>query len=185
MRLCHLTNSLRNLRSDAKGVSAIEFAILAPVFFALLFSVFEMGILYTRMVLLDDTLTKTSKLIYIGTFSEGLGDGTLTASDFEKSICDKVSILFPSCEANLTIELTPVNTFSDVPSADAVCHDKDATIKPAVDFDPGGGSTIVFMRACMTVSILTPGFGLGLALPKTDNDRYQLISSTTFMNEPF
>jgi len=185
MRIIRLAQFFRKLESDISGVSTVELAILGPVFFALLFSGFEMGILYTRMVLLDDTLTKTSKLIYIGTFAEGLGDGTLTASDFEESICDKISLLFPSCEANLTVELTPINTFSDVPDTDAVCHDKDVPINPAVDFDPGGGSTIVFMRACMTVSILTPGAGLGLALPKTDNDRYQLISSTTFMNEPF
>ncbi|EFO32306.1 putative TadE family protein [Roseibium sp. TrichSKD4] len=94
-------------------------------------------------------------------------------------------MLFPSCQSNLTIELTPVASYTDLPASDAVCHDKDVPIKPAVDFNPGGGSTIIFMRACMTVSILTPGFGLGLALPKTNSDRHQLISSTTFMNEPF
>ncbi|WP_040616603.1 TadE/TadG family type IV pilus assembly protein [Roseibium sp. TrichSKD4] len=63
MHFCRLANTLPDLRSDARGFSAIEFAILGPVFFALLFLAFEVGLLYTRMVLLDDTLTKTSKLI--------------------------------------------------------------------------------------------------------------------------
>ena len=183
--LARLSKHIKSLRAEVSGVAAIEFSILAPVFLALLFGGFEIGLLFTRIVMLDDATTKLSKLVYIGEVADGVFSGSFTSADFENLICDRVSLMFPNCADNLTIEMTPINSFQNIPKTDAVCHDKDVELKPAVSFNPGGGSTIVFMRACMTIDLITPGIGLGLALTKTENGRFQVISTATFMNEPF
>ena len=42
----------------------------------------------------------------------------------------------------------------------------------------------MFVRACFVVSPLTPGLGLGLALPKDETGALRIIAKSGFVNEP-
>ncbi|WP_162009353.1 TadE family protein [Labrenzia sp. CE80] len=167
-------------------MTAIEFAIIAPVFFMILFSTFEAGLLFTRLAMLDNAVSILAKSIYIGELADGIDDGTTSQDDVEKMVCAELYIVMPDCDENITVELTEVTSLYSLPTTDAECIDSmDLEINPAVTFDPGGSGSNVFMRVCTTVDVLTPGLGLGLALTKTSTDRFELISSTAFRNEPY
>lgn len=167
--------------ADQRGAAALEFAIVGPIFLALILSILEAGLLCTRMALLDHAIGRASKVIYIGP-----ADGsTLTQDDIEQSICDEVGRFLSNCEDNVRVELTPISGFGSVPTTDAPCKDSDLEIEPAASFVRGGSSEIVFMRACLTVPVVTPGLGLGLNLSKTSTNKFQMVSSIAFVNEPF
>nr|WP_244318496.1 TadE/TadG family type IV pilus assembly protein [Roseibium hamelinense] len=175
----------RNFRRNQSGVTAIEFAFLAPLYFTLLLSSFELGLLYSRIAMLDHAVSTISKSVYIGTVAAGVDAGTITSDDIEQDVCDIAGLILPNCVNNITVELTEIASLTSFPAADATCRDSGTGLDPVVEFDPGGSSSIMFMRVCVTTNIITPGLGLGLSLPKTDTDRYELISSMAFMNEPF
>ncbi|MEM6414046.1 MAG: TadE/TadG family type IV pilus assembly protein [Pseudomonadota bacterium] len=160
------------------GVSSVEFALIGPVFLALIFSILELGLTMLKMSLLDFAVADAAKLVYVGT--------PPTQSELEDFICDKARF-FSACKENITVELTPISGFEDPPSSDAPCKDGDDVdqIAPAVTYNAGGANSIMYMRVCITTNIVTPGLGLGVNLVKTGTSRAQVISQVAFMNEPF
>lgn len=177
--------SLRRLFRDNTGVTAIEFALLAPAFFALLFSLFEVGLLFTRMAMVDHAVNVVSKQVYTGEVTQGLNSGTINQTDIEHAVCGVAAAVIPNCKSEITVELTEITSMSSLPSDEASCEDATLDLNPTVSFNPGKGNSIVFMRVCMTVDLLTPGLGFGLKLTKTNTGRFELISSAAFLNEPF
>jgi hypothetical protein len=176
---------LRSFLKKKDGATAVEFALIGLPFFALFLSCFEMGLLFIRMTMLDHAVNTTSKTVYIGAVTKGLADNTVSREDFEDDICEIVGLVVPDCVNNLTIELIEISSLIDLPETDAVCVDTSNDFKPVVTFNPGSASSIVFMRACLTTDVYTPGLGFGLALSKTANNQYEMVSSMAFMNEPF
>lgn len=174
-------NVITRLISDTRGVTAVEFAIIGPVFFTLMFSALELGFVLTKEMLLDNAASDVSREIYTGAASNGV----VTQDDLVAQICETVSLIDSGCVDNLTIELTTISAFQSIPNSAATCVDSDEPINPKANFNPGAATSIVYMRICLTTNIYTPGLGLGLKLPKTDNGKLQLTSALAFANEPF
>lgn len=165
------------VRRDQDGATAVEFAIIAPVFFALIFSMIETGWIMTKASLLDHAVNQTARMIYTG---QAPDQGTL-----EQLICDEASV-FSNCRENITVELTIVGDFTALPDTAATCTDANSTaIAPVTTYASGSGGEIVFMRVCITTDVLVPGLGLGMQMAQTDTGRFQMVSSMAFMNEPF
>ncbi len=176
---------LKALSRDKRGVTAVEFTLLAPVFFAMILSLFEIGILFTRIAMVDHAVNVVSKMVYTGQVTEGVAAGTISQSDIEAAVCDITGVVIPDCESEITVELTEITSLSALPTSDAACEDATLDLDPAVTFNPGVANSVVFMRVCLTVDLITPGLGFGLSLIKTSTNRYELISSAAFLNEPF
>ncbi|NRA87158.1 MAG: pilus assembly protein [Rhizobiales bacterium] len=177
-----LKNMLRAFQRDKKGATAVEFAILAPVFFTLFFSIFEAGYLFSKVAMLDYAVSKVAKQIYIGAANRGV----VTYEDIEKLLCDNVVIGGKNCTKDLHIELVIVEDLTDFPDKNVVCQDSQGeNINPIISFNGGVGVNVMFMRVCLMTNILVPGLGLGLQLPKTDANRYAIVATTAFVNEPF
>jgi len=169
------------LARDTRGITAVEFAILAPLFFSLLLSSIELGFVMSKKAMLESAAAEVSRSIYTGAASEGL----VTQEELQDWVCERIDLIYNHCEDNLSIELTVIDSFTDIPDSDAVCVDSDEDINPTVSFNPGTTNEIMYMRICLTTSIFTPGMGVGLALPKTENGKVQLVSALAFSNEPF
>jgi len=163
------------------GATAVEFAIIGPVLFAMVFSAIELGYVLTKTALLDTAAGEVSRSIYTGAATNGV----VTKADIIDTICETVGLIDTGCKENLTIELTTITDFQSIPATEATCYDAEDVIKPTVSFDPGTTNNIVYMRICLTTNIFTPGIGFGLNLPKSDNGKLQLISELAFSNEPF
>lgn len=165
-----------NLKNQT-GTAAVEFALIGPIFFALLFSMIETGWLMTRMVMLDQAVAESSRLIYTGKAP--------TKEALETAICEE-ALVFSDCINNIHVEATTITDFGSLPDHAADCVDtKDSAYNPSTTYSSGSGSEIVFLRVCVTTDILIPGIGIGLSMPKTSTGRYQMVTSTAFMNEPF
>ncbi len=172
----------RQFRHGASGSAGIEFALIAPVFIGLIVSLFELGWTMTKIAMLDYAVAEGTKAIYTG----GAQSGSVTQSSLEALICDRARV-FDGCAQNISVELTPINAFGAPPATGATCVDDadTTTIAPIVQYTPGAGSEIMFMRVCVTTDVFTPGLGFGLALVKTPTGRSQIIATSAFMNEPF
>ncbi len=159
------------------GATAVEFAMVGPIFFALLFSMLETGWMMAKTAILDEAVAKASRQIYTGQAP--------TKAALEAAICNE-AFVFSDCINNINVETTVISDFSSPPTTAVECLDSsDSTFTPTVTYSTGADSQIMFMRVCVTTEVMTPGLGVGLALGKTDTGRFQLVSSTAFMNEPF
>jgi Flp pilus assembly protein TadG len=163
---------------DRSGATAIEFAILAPMFLATLFSVFEVGWLATKSNLLDRALDMTVRQMRIGSAT-----APTTQAQMKSMICSYM-YLVSNCTSALTVEMTKITTAADFPSASAICLDRGSGISPVVSFTLGGRSDIVYVRACLVSDALMPFFGIALNFHKDSRGGYSIVAASAFMNEP-
>lgn len=169
---------MRKLSSNRSGATAIEFAILAPIFIAVLFSTFEVGWLITKSTLLDRALDLAVRQIRVGAATAPSSQTGMAAM-----ICDKLYVI-PNCKSVLTVEMTRIAKATDFPSTTATCIDRGGSITPAVSFTTGARAEIMFVRACLVSDALTPFLGIAFHFIKDSKGGYSLVSTSAFMNEP-
>ncbi len=194
---------LQAWRINNEGVTVIEFAMIAPIFFGLLFMLIETGILFTAQQLLETAVTSASRTVLTGETQSGLSSSNTgndpTGKDaFRDKICDGVSGLInvDECKSGLMINM---QTFPATTDSAAV---KDSLALPLKgDGTPdltkmtcagfGGGDEYMFIRAFYQYPIYAD-FGSIFGTESTwgkikgSTKGHSLISGTVVMKiEPF
>lgn len=186
------------LARDEKGAVAIEFAILAPVFFALIFAIIETSMGFFAQQVLESALQDSTRLIRTGQSQTGT---PWTAAQFRKEICGR-SFGFFACNATtattdrLWVRVQPLATFNDATTtiADSPVDNSKCTMasaNPLVDckwksadaYNGGVGSSVIIAQAYYKWPTLInwPWFNFA---NQAGNNR--LLSATrVFKNEPF
>lgn len=168
---------LRRLGKDRSGTSAIEFAIIAVPFFALLVAIIEVSLVFFGSFTLENAVDQTGRLIRTGQ-AQNAG---MDAAAFKTAVCGKVYVLF-NCDAGLKIEVQRFENFSGIGNNLGSPLDN-GKLKENYPFDMGNGGDVVVVRAFYVWDLLAklPAIGLG---NMSDGSRL-LIAATTFRNEPF
>ena len=170
-----LRTILGRLSRDTEGAAAIEFAILAPITLAIVFSIMESGWIMSQSIMLDRGVSKGVRSIQLG--------HPTSYEKLKQDICQE-SYILSDCTDAVRLEFTPLNTTNDFPSDTTPCRDQNVTIDPVKTFDAGQRSQIMFVRACFVVDPIVPGIGFALHYPKEANGKLRLTSSFAFVNEP-
>ena len=171
----------QQLRRCAAGATAVELAFVLPIFLWLVGGIIETGWLMTKHALVDRAVANAARFVYTGAAST---NEDVTRASLEGFICEQSSVI-ANCAENIALELTVIDSFDAIPETEAPCRESDVEIEPAVSFEPGASSEIVFMRVCVTTEVHMPLLGLGFAMAKTENGNHQFTSSLAFANEPF
>lgn len=168
----------RRMRRDSrKGSAAIEFAMIAPVFFLLIFGIIETGILFFADSTLQHATDDAARQVRTGQIQSQ----NLSATDFRNSICAEIAAIM-NCDSNLQIDLRSFSNFSSANFPPPL--DKNGQLDPNLDkFQPGNAGDVVLLRTFYTWGVMTP-----LLAPFLSNmsGSKRLISATAaFRNEPF
>lgn len=163
------------LLRDQKGVAALEFAILAPIFFLLLLALIDLSIFFATHSIVDDAVAGAARAVRLGLL-ESDTDGT----QFRTTLCKR--LFFVSCN-NFTFSVKPVSDLSTVsssPAFDASGHLVDQT------YDPGDAEDIVVVTIAYVHTFIIPYIGLifgdsGL----TDPHLRTITSFLVIKNEPY
>ncbi|MGV6802121.1 MAG: TadE/TadG family type IV pilus assembly protein [bacterium] len=182
---------------NSTGASAIEFAIVAPLFFGLVFSAFEMGVVYMRIATIDLAMTDVARQIYTGQAQEG----AMTRDEVIDALCDQIQTIVKckrsdgSSLGNVMVEVLTLPAYSSQVSSDPTCfHEgEDPGDEALPTFSDTIGGDIVYVRFCVTNDIIIPGLGdltlkggkFALDLPESASGKYAIVSSVVFRNEPF
>jgi len=167
---------LSRFRRNGKGTAAVEFALVAPLFFALLFALLDTAFLLFSTQILETGVHNASRLIRTGQAQTA----NLNETDFRNTICDEISGIF-NCSENLIVDVQVFEDFDDPDFGTPINGDGELEINP--NYNPGGGGDIIVVRAFMEHPNFMPSFGQssgGLA-----NGNRLLASAVTFRNEPF
>lgn len=170
-------SKLAALLRNRSGATAVEFALVVPLFLSLVFSTFEAGWMVVNATVLDRALDTTVRQIRIGSSS-----APTTQDQIRTAVCAQAAI-FVDCAKSLIIEMTDVSS-GTFPTNNTVCVDRASAVAPVVSYSSGQRGSIMYVRACLVSNPLTPALGLALSLPKDGKGGYYLVSSSAFINEP-
>jgi len=172
-----ISGRCRSVVSDQSGATAIEFALIAPLFFAIIFSTFEAGWMVIEATMLDRAVDLAVRDIRIGSTTAAKNQDQIKAA-----VC-KQAFMLPGCDSSIVVEMTDISS-GTLPSSDTPCVDRGSKVSPVVAFSPGQRGSIMYVRACFTTDPITPLLGLALSVPKDGKGGYFLSSSSAFVNEP-
>lgn len=169
---------VRRFRRDRRGATAVEFAMIAPMFFGSLFAIMETGTLYLRVTALETGVEDAKRVTLTGQLANA-GAAPQQLSAFKAAFCERVSWLI-SC-SDVKFDVRAFTVFGDAAMPNPV---KGGVFDPSnLQFDPGKPCQIVVIRAYYEVSSIT-------ALIRNDvsqlsNGKVLLVGSAAFKNEPY
>src|SRR3954468_826064 len=85
-----LAKALRRFRRNRRGSAAVEFALVAPIFFALLFAIIETAIVFFAGQVLETVTQDSARMIMTGQAQ----NAAFSQSQFKSYVCGKIGILF-------------------------------------------------------------------------------------------
>jgi Flp pilus assembly protein TadG len=175
------TNILRRFRRNKKGSAAVEFALVAPMFIAVLFAIIEMALVFFASQILETVTQDTSRLIMTGQAQ----NANFTQAQFKNAVCAKLVTMF-DCVNGVSIDVQNYPQFSTVDISDPIVNDPTDGKKnfvPPNNYLPGGPGDIVVVRLFYKWPLFVTGLGFNVANIR-DNKRL-LTATAAFQNEPF
>ena len=189
------------VRRRQRGAAAVEFALVAPLFLVMMFSLFEIGWFFFSTSIVDASASAAARLVRTGQVqrwtvnqydgNSSIDDETDRAEALFDAVCETLSGL-GDCDKNMTVEVESFSSFAALNLADNPPTCADATPEELADiiFSPGGQLQIVRLRICFIYRTVNPmiGFeriGAGVDLSEGDTNRRRLITSMIFRNEPY
>jgi hypothetical protein len=172
-------NQIKRFTRRQDGSATVEFVIVFPIFMVIFMSVFEGGLLMTRLVMLDRGLDITVRAIRLAPSSTNI-----THESVKDMICANALIL-QDCEDQIQVEMVVISADTwTMPDASADCIDRTSVIDPVITFSGGEENDIMFIRACVVVDPMFSSSGLGLALSKDDSGGVRILATSAFAIEP-
>lgn len=106
-----LKRLVRRFCANTDGATAIEFAVLAAPFLALIFIIIETCISFGGQQLLANAADDVARQMRTGQLRQvDIADGKL-----KQKICDRISVLASgNCQDNLWVDLQTKNTFAEI-----------------------------------------------------------------------
>ncbi len=169
----------RDFARDDKGVTAVEFGLLAVPFFTVVLATIQTAILFLGMQVLDSAVEDASRMIKTGRSSSA----NYTMNDFRTLMCGFTFNIFDCSQIKLKVAV--ISNFASVNTSPTVqtCDTLTCTWSFTEAYDDGVGRDIIQVTAYYRWPLLVvmPYFNL-----KNQPDNYRLISAIrVFRNEPF
>jgi Flp pilus assembly protein TadG len=160
------------------GATIVEFALIAPVFFALLIAIFEMAIFLFAQANLQAAASSAGRL-----FMTGQGqNSSMTQTQFTSTVCPMIQALF-NC-SNLMVN---VQSYPDFSSASAspptLTYNAQGQVTNTWSYSPGSPGQIMVVQLIYQWPIVSGPFGY--VLPNNANGNTEMMGVTAFRVEPY
>lgn len=168
---------LRRLLRQEDGAAAVEFALVAAPFLALMFAIVETAIVFFAGQALETAANDSARLIMTGQAQTSGMD----QAKFKQAVCGKIYGLF-SCEAGLHVDVKSYSSFAKIDTSKPI--DKDGNLDSGgFGYQPGGPGEIVVVRLMYQWPVYVSLLGLNLS--DMSGGSRLLVSTIAFRNEPY
>ena len=184
----------RRLRTDAnKGSAALEFAMVAPVFFLLLMGTIEAGVMFFAQSSLQNAVNDAARMVQTGQsacFTKDAANNCvpMTASQFRDQVCSEVVPLLQNCavapggNTDLQFDVTAYPSgFTGLTNSSPL--DAGQNLPNLPTFNVGNACDVVLVRAFYKWPVFTPG--LNILMANMANNYHLLATAAAFRNEPY
>jgi Flp pilus assembly protein TadG len=176
--MASVASGCRRLVRRKDAAAALEFALVAAPFFALLLAILQTSLAYFAGQVLESAVADASREILTGQAQTT----NMTQSGFAQAVCDKVETLF-SC-SGLMIDVQTASSFSAAnTSTPSLTYDAQGNVTNAWQYNPGNPGDVVVTRVMYLWPVFTGPLGLNLS--NQSNGKLLLMATAVFKNEPF
>jgi Flp pilus assembly protein TadG len=172
-----LTIRMRRFARAQDGATAVEFALVATPFLALLFAIVETALVFFAGQTLEAAVSETSRLIMTG---QAQTNG-YSQADFKTAVCNYLTGAMFNCSNGVYVDVKSYANFSAISATPPVVNGQFDTSNLA--YTPGGPGDIVVVRLYyqwpISVSLL------GDNLSTLNGNKRLLIATSVFRNEPY
>lgn len=172
---------LKRLQRSERGVAAIEFALLAPIFFAIMFAIIETALVFFADMLLQNALLDNSRTIRTGAALQN----SVSYSQFKTDICDDALIL-TSCSDNLklqVIKISSTNLYTAGQQNSIIWTDFNQLLSLPSTYEVGVADDLILIRGYYEWQMVT-GF-MTQFLTNANTNRRIIGGAVVIKNEPF
>ncbi|WP_213741323.1 TadE/TadG family type IV pilus assembly protein [Bradyrhizobium sp. dw_411] len=171
-------NLLRRFRRSRGGSAAVEFALVAPMFFALLFAIIETAIMFFANQVLETITQNSARSILTGQTQTA---GYTTMAQFQTNVvCPQIPALFTCANVAIDVESWPAFSGSMAVGTliDGSCNFNN------LQYNPGGPGDIVLVKLAYQWPLFVTGLGYNITTPNCTSKRL-LVAAAAFKNEPY
>jgi Flp pilus assembly protein TadG len=170
-----LRSVVRKFHRNRRGSAAVEFALVAPVFFALLFAIIETALVFFASQVLETITQDSARQILTGQ-AQTAG---LTQAQFKTFVCGKIPALF-TC-GNVYVDVQSYPAFSSVAINSQI--DGANNFVNNMQYCPGNPGDIVVVRLFYQWPLFVTGLGYNIS--NLSGSKRLLSATAAFRNEPF
>src|SRR6185437_14822408 len=176
-----ISNALRCFRRNRRGSAAIEFALVAPVFFALLFAIIETATMFFASQVLETITQDSARLIQTGRAQQA--SPPFTQAQFQAYVCSQIPALFDCNKVYVDVESYSYQAggFSNVVINSQI--DASGNFINNMKYCPGNEGDIVVVRLCYQWPLFVTGLGYNIS--NLAGNQRLLAATAAFRNEPF
>ncbi len=171
----------RRFGRQEDGATALEFAIVSPVFLGLLFGILELALTFWSTQVRETAVANAARQIYTGAFqtSASNADTTVALVNFKKSVCDNVAAMF-NCQKLVKVD---VQRYTSASSATITVPIRNGAFDASsFGYNPPGSNEICVVRAAMEYPVYVNLIGYKTGL--TSGNRL-IMASAAFRTEPY
>jgi len=172
-------NALNRFRRNRRGSAAVEFALVAPLFFCVLFAILETAIVFFAGSLLEQGTQDTARKM----LTHEAQDTGMTETAFKTELCNRIKVMF-NCDGNLGNITVDVKVFTPGTSIDITdpIVSGNLTGPFAYSLPPSGSPNTVVIRAFYAWPLFVTQLGYNIG---NLNGSKRLLSATAaFHVEP-
>ena len=170
---------LRRFRRNRRGTAAVEFALVAPLFFCMLFAIIEMSMVFFAGQVLELGTAESARLM----MTHEAQDSGMNETAFKTNLCNRIKVLF-NCNGNLGNISVDVKVFA--PGTAITITDpivSGALTGPfSYSLPPSGSPNTVVIRTFYEWPLFVTGLGFNIA--NLTGSKRLLAATAAFHVEP-
>ncbi len=176
-------NRFGALIRDSEAATAVEFALIAAPFLAILAALIQTFLLFFAQSVLENAVRQSTRQILTGqvqTQDASMTQAAATAA-FKNTVCNNANVLF-TC-AGLMVDVEVANNWSSANTGmPTLTYDSNGNVTNTWQFNPGNAGDIVVVR----VMYLWPVFfgPIAFNMVTQPGGNRLIMASAAFQNEP-
>lgn len=173
-----LLRPFKHLLRSESGATAVEFALVALPFLALLVALFQTAIVFLAGRILDETVAQASRYIMTGQAQTS----NMTQSGFQNWVCSSTLALF-NC-SNFMINVQNYSSFAAASiNTPTLTFNAQGQVTNTWTYSPGNPGDIVVVQVMYQWPVVLGPLSFNLS--NLSNGNRLLVSTAAFKNEPY
>lgn len=162
---------------DNRGATAVEFALVAAPFLALVIALIQTFLVFFAQQMLESVVNQSARLVMTGQVQSA----QMTQAVFKQKVCDQIVILF-NC-GGLMVDMQVATSWTSANTAmPTLTFDASGNVTNSWQYNPGDAGDIVVLRVMYVWPVVLGPLGFNLS--NLGNGNRLIMSSAAFQNEP-
>jgi Flp pilus assembly protein TadG len=170
------TRLARRFGRNRRGSAAVEFALIAPIFFGLLFAIIETALMFLAGQYLETVMQDQARTILTGQAQTASYD----QARFKSELCARVTALI-DCTNGVYVDVQKYTSFENVQIVSPI--DASKNFVNNMKFEAGGPGDIVVVRAFYQWPLFVTALGYNIS--NLSGNKRLLSATAAFRNEPY